>query len=481
MNTGEGLHRFVDPVDDEVYLYTQFEVADSPADVRGVRAARPQGDASRSRSPPRPTGGRVQRARRPEPEPAGEADGEPALAGSPRRRGSRRYITALVAGPYHVVRDELPDRDGRTDPARRLLPQVAGRAPGRRRHLRQHHAQGFAFFEDEFDLPYPFAKYDQLFVPEFNAGAMENAGAVTFLEAYVFRVQGRRGDHRAPRADDPARAGAHVVRRPGDDALVERPVAQRVVRRVGLHHRARPRRPGGRSAWTTFGTRREDLGLPPGPARLDAPDRRRHPRPGGRRGQLRRHHLRQGRLGAQAARRLRRARAVRRGAACATSPSYAWQQHHAARPAARAGGDLRPRPVGVVRAVAGDRRGQHAAPGGRRSTTRASSPPSAIAADRGRAASRRCARTGSPSALYDLQRRPAGAHGPGRARRRRRAHRGARAGRPARSRTCCWSTTTTWPTPRSASTSARWRRPGPPAAASPTPCRARWSSAPRGT
>ena len=47
--------------------------------------------------------------------------------------------------------------------------------------------QGFAYFEEKFGYPYPFAKYDQLFVPEFNAGAMENAGAVTFTETYVFR------------------------------------------------------------------------------------------------------------------------------------------------------------------------------------------------------------------------------------------------------------------------------------------------------
>jgi aminopeptidase N len=47
--------------------------------------------------------------------------------------------------------------------------------------------QGFEFFEKQFDYPYPFEKYDQLFVPEFNAGAMENAGAVTFTETYVFR------------------------------------------------------------------------------------------------------------------------------------------------------------------------------------------------------------------------------------------------------------------------------------------------------
>ena len=47
--------------------------------------------------------------------------------------------------------------------------------------------QGFEFFEREFGMPYPFDKYDQLFVPEFNSGAMENAGCVTHHEDYVFR------------------------------------------------------------------------------------------------------------------------------------------------------------------------------------------------------------------------------------------------------------------------------------------------------
>ena len=49
--------------------------------------------------------------------------------------------------------------------------------------------QGFDFFHEQFGVRYPFGKYDQLFVPEFNAGAMENAGCVTFLEDYVFRSQ----------------------------------------------------------------------------------------------------------------------------------------------------------------------------------------------------------------------------------------------------------------------------------------------------
>ncbi|HSF26920.1 MAG TPA: aminopeptidase N, partial [Actinomycetes bacterium] len=96
------------------------------------------------------------------------------------------YITALVAGPYHAVRRELTSRDGRTIPLGVFC----------RRSLAEHldadaiievTTQGFAFYEELFDYPYPFEKYDQLFVPEYNAGAMENAGAVTLLEDYVFR------------------------------------------------------------------------------------------------------------------------------------------------------------------------------------------------------------------------------------------------------------------------------------------------------
>ena len=83
-NTGEGLHRFVDPVDGEVYLYTQFEVPDSPPRVRGVRAARPEGRRSRSPSP-RPRTGQVV-CNSPTPEP----DATPATARRPGRSSPPR-------------------------------------------------------------------------------------------------------------------------------------------------------------------------------------------------------------------------------------------------------------------------------------------------------------------------------------------------------------------------------------------------------
>src|SRR6185437_13339077 len=88
--------------------------------------------------------------------------------------------------PYQAVRSELTSADGRTIPL-----GVFARA-SIMEHLDAENIftltrQGFEFYEAQFGTPYPFEKYDQLFVPEFNAGAMENAGAVTFLESYVFR------------------------------------------------------------------------------------------------------------------------------------------------------------------------------------------------------------------------------------------------------------------------------------------------------
>ncbi|MHA7245190.1 aminopeptidase N [Arthrobacter tecti] len=187
MNTGEGLHRFVDPVDNEVYLYTQFEVPDS----RRVFAVFEQPDlkATFRFTVTAPSHWDVISN---SPTPA------PVEAGSAEDGGARStwafeptpvlssYVTALIAGPYQAVRSELTSSDGRTIPlgvfARKSLMQ----------HLDAENVfkltrQGFEFFETQFGTPYPFEKYDQLFVPEFNAGAMENAGAVTFLESYVFR------------------------------------------------------------------------------------------------------------------------------------------------------------------------------------------------------------------------------------------------------------------------------------------------------
>ena len=220
--------------------------------------------------------------------------------------------------------------------------------------------QGFEFYHRNFGVPYPFGKYDQCFVPEFNAGAMENAGCVTFLEDYVFRSRVTRYLYERRVRDRAARDGAHVVRRPRHHALVGRPVAERVVRHLGVGARA------GRGHRVQAGVddvreHREVLGVPAGPAALHPPGGGRHPGPAGGRGQLRRHHLRQGRFGAQAARRVRRAGELPGGAAGLLRQARLGQRH-ARRPARRAGGGVRARPVVVERAVAGDDRPEPVAP-----------------------------------------------------------------------------------------------------------------------
>ena len=53
---------------------------------------------------------------------------------------------------------------------------------------------GMTFYQDLFGVPYQFSKYDQLFVPEFASGAMENVACVTFKESYLNR-KGEFTDH----------------------------------------------------------------------------------------------------------------------------------------------------------------------------------------------------------------------------------------------------------------------------------------------
>ncbi|MBD3688884.1 aminopeptidase N [Nanchangia anserum] len=184
MHTGEGMHRFTDPLDKRDYVYTQFEVPDA----RRVFAVFEQPDLkatfaftvdvaedwtvlSNSATPtptPLPDGGR-----------------RFAFETHPRISS---YITAIVAGPYVGLTDELVNSEGRAIPlsvwARASLEEEL-RADAE--EIFTITKQGFAFYESQFSRAYPFATYDQIFVPEYNAGAMENAGCVTFRDEYIFR------------------------------------------------------------------------------------------------------------------------------------------------------------------------------------------------------------------------------------------------------------------------------------------------------
>nr|WP_202455191.1 aminopeptidase N [Streptomyces sp. SID8367] len=177
-NTGEGLHRFVDPVDQQAYLYTQFEVPDA----RRVFANFEQPDLKGTFqfTVKAPTGWTViSNSATPEPK-----DDVWHFEPTPRMSS---YITALIVGPYHSVHSSYDNPE-----TGQSVPLGIYCRPSLAEYLDSDAIfevtrQGFAWFQEKFDYAYPFAKYDQLFVPEFNAGAMENAGAVTIRDQYVFR------------------------------------------------------------------------------------------------------------------------------------------------------------------------------------------------------------------------------------------------------------------------------------------------------
>jgi aminopeptidase N len=181
MNTGEGLHRFVDPVDGGVYLYSQFETADAKRmyacfdqpdlkAVHRIRVVAPADWVVVSNAPCQRTEALVSGAIR------------HVFADSAR---ISPYVVALVAGPYARWTDEYTDDAGTIPLGIYCRASLAEHMDADR--LFTETKQGFGFYHRAFGARYPFDKYDQCFVPEFNAGAMENAGCVTFLEDYVFR------------------------------------------------------------------------------------------------------------------------------------------------------------------------------------------------------------------------------------------------------------------------------------------------------
>lgn len=188
MNTGEGMHRSVDPEDGRTYLYTQFEVPDArrvfptfeQPDLKAsftFHVTVPKGWTVFSVSPtPYPID--VE-----ETDAAGQEMVQFNFAPTPR---ISTYVTAVVAGPYEGETETIRSMDGRE-----IELGVYTRA-SLRKHLDAPFVfevteQGFGFFENAYGIPYPFTKYDQIFVPEFNAGAMENAGCVTIRDQFVFR------------------------------------------------------------------------------------------------------------------------------------------------------------------------------------------------------------------------------------------------------------------------------------------------------
>ncbi|UKA51830.1 aminopeptidase N [Arthrobacter sp. FW305-123] len=185
--SGEGMHRFVDPADGQCYLYTQYE----PADSRRVFANFEQPDlkAEFTFHVIAPAGwevasNAVEEARTP------VAD-HPAAAlwdFAPTKPMST-YITTVLAGPYFKATDHWGatlDDGTRLEVPLALYCRASLAASFDAVELFRLTKNGLKFFNELFDYPYPWGKYDQAFVPEYNLGAMENPGLVTFTEKYVY-------------------------------------------------------------------------------------------------------------------------------------------------------------------------------------------------------------------------------------------------------------------------------------------------------
>ncbi len=180
-HTGEGLHRFTDPADGRVYLYSQFEVPDA----RRVYTTFEQPDlkATFTFSVTAPEHWKVISNTKPDNvEPLGDEKARWLFA--PTEQMST-YITAIVAGEYAEVRDSYAGKHGIIELGHYCRQSMLEYFDTD--ELIQVTKQGFEFFEDAFDFPYPFGKYDQCYVPEYNMGAMENAGCVTFRDQYLPR------------------------------------------------------------------------------------------------------------------------------------------------------------------------------------------------------------------------------------------------------------------------------------------------------
>ncbi len=183
-NTGEGLHRFVDPVDNETYLYSQFETADAKRmfacfDQPDLKATFDMTVTAPKHWKVISNGATVS-----------IDNGVHQFATTPRMS---TYLVALIAGPYAEWKDAYSDEHGEIPLGIYCRASLAEHMDADR--LFTETKQGFGFYHKNFELPYAFGKYDQLFVPEFNAGAMENVGAVTFLEDYVFRSKVTRASY----------------------------------------------------------------------------------------------------------------------------------------------------------------------------------------------------------------------------------------------------------------------------------------------
>ncbi|RUQ11321.1 aminopeptidase N, partial [Kocuria sp. HSID17582] len=258
--SGEGLHRYVDPQDGSVYIYTQYE----PADCRRVFAVFEQPDlkAEFHFTVLTPQGwlaasnGEHLGA---QPSDDGDVPGALSHEFAPTQRISS-YITTILAGPYARVTDEWTGTDPQGETVSIPLALYCRRALAEAMDAEEIFAltkQGLDFFPKLFAFAYPFGKYEQAFVPEYNLGAMENPGMVTFTEDYLFPSGATRAQ-RAGRANTLMHEMSHmwfgdlVTMRWWDDLWLKESFAEFMGAYACVHAT------GYTDAWVTFALARKE-------------------------------------------------------------------------------------------------------------------------------------------------------------------------------------------------------------------------------
>lgn len=175
---GQGLHKFKDPQTNEIFLYSQFETFDANRFMPCFD--QPDLRATLNLTVTAPANWEVISTTEGK---ASKAKDNAKVWTFPTTEPIATYLFSLHAGPYKVYRDKFED-----------IPLRLFVRPSMAKYLRvkewfTYTKQGLKFYNSYFGMKYPFKKYDQLNVPEFNAGAMENVGAVTFNERYLWRSE----------------------------------------------------------------------------------------------------------------------------------------------------------------------------------------------------------------------------------------------------------------------------------------------------
>ena len=187
--SGQGLHRFTDPQDGNTYLYSHSE----PSDARRIFPCFDQPDL-KAQCTVRMTVPQGWVALSNQPETTREAGTHGDTVTFRATPPLSTYLMAFAAGPYVAQRDTWCSPDGKREIELGVWSR-ASMAEHVDSEILEVTKQGLDFFDKNFDFPYPWTKYDSIFVPEYNLGAMENPGLVTFTEAYIFRSPATDAQH----------------------------------------------------------------------------------------------------------------------------------------------------------------------------------------------------------------------------------------------------------------------------------------------